>query len=217
MNNAEDEDEDESDDGRDQDPKEKISQDQLTTILQGTKSLAYVPWPSDPSLLVGMRPLSREEVLQGAAAAKRYTDSLGLTDIVVETVEENGRKHTLTWLHLAQRDEWLSVALRRPEGNGKRPLFASAGDLRSKLTTEEVDRLYDMLAEHMSKCMPLTLAEQLGEREEWLAIINDLKKKPEQTTLVGVRPDILRELIYFLISQLPDSLLSKSITSTSSE
>lgn len=190
-------------DDDDEEEKESITADQMATILRGKDAIKYFPWPADENVTVAIRPLSREEVVRGAANGRRAAQSQGLIDVAVAMVEgAGGAKGVITWEDMLMRDEWLSMALRRAD-NPDLPLFRSAQDLRACLTTDEIDILYDILNEHMRQVMPLSLAERMARDEEWHRLISEIKKKPSEIFLAGLQPATLKEFVYFLVAQLP--------------
>ena len=180
------------------------SEDELRMdkIRQGTKAIRWFPWPGAPQKRVAIRALSRLETYQGAASALQALEDVGLNkdDVFQEITLPNGMKEQVRWLDLAQRDEWLCLALRRGDDPNK-PLFTTSNDMRRKLTSQEIGKLYEVLSDHMAQTVPLTVAEQLANKEAWLEIVQTLKKKPEEILLGALPPAMLRELVNFLVEK----------------
>lgn len=175
---------------------------QAEQIKQGVDALVWFPWPADPDTKVCMKPLSREDLYRGASSAREYIREIGLEGEVNEVITlPDGSTKNVYWVELAQRDEWLAISLREGD-DPSQPLFANANDLRAKLTPHEVNRLYEMLGDHMLRVMPMTMAQKLGEQEQYLKLLQHLKKSQGLMELGSLPLNILKELLIFTVEKL---------------
>ncbi len=192
------------DDEEEDEPQEKarLSNDDVEQIKTGIGALKFITWPGTESKRVCLRPLSRRETYLGAAQALQALEDVGLEkdDIFEEIQRADGSVQRVKWLDLAQRDEWLAIALRRAD-DPERPLFTSTDEMRRRLTSPEIGKLYEILADHMLNTVPLTMAEAMGNEEAWMEICNTLKKKPGEILLAALPPNMLRELILFMVEK----------------
>ncbi len=184
------------------DPDPGLDPDQVEEIKQGIDALRWIPWPADPSVKVCLRPLTRKELYEAAAAAKDYIEDVGLKDTVYEeSTMPDGKVVKVYWLDLAHRDELLAIALRNGDDPGK-PLFRNANDLRDKMMSTEINTLYDILGEHMLRVMPLTMAQKMGNEEAYLKLLQYLKKEQGAMELISLPHGILVRLLAFTVEKL---------------
>jgi hypothetical protein len=185
-----------------QSDKNDLIQDQdMGKILCGVDALKHIEWPADPEVQVVLKPLSREEIYQGVSDAAQYVADKGIEGKVYERgVRSDGTEYVVTWEDLIQRDEWIATALRRAD-NPKRKLFASVSDLRRRLTSDEITRLYKLLSEHMRQVAPLTASERMAKDNMYAKLVESLKKKPGEITLASLPRDILEDLVRFMVIQ----------------
>jgi len=176
-----------------------IKDEDMPKILYGVLATREVPWPADPDKTVFLRALTREQIFDGISEASQYIEEKGLTGQVYETyVTDDGKRKEVTCLDMATRDEWIAMAVFKDKALTK-PVFDNARDLRRKLTSQEINRLYEWLAEHMQSVTPLTHAEAMGKSAMYAQLIEELKKKPGLISLDSMPRDILADLVRFMI------------------
>jgi hypothetical protein len=185
-----------------------IKTGQLAKMKAGIGALRWVQWPADPTVKIAIRPLAQEESYLAAAQAQDYAEEVGLQGKVFETVIINDRQVRVMWTDIIMRDEVLSIALRRGD-DPARPLFRNTAELRKRLTGTEIARLYDLWAGHMAECCPLTRAEQLGQEELYMQLLDHLRDSPSAPFLNSCPVDTLRALMRFLAEKCSISLRTK--------
>lgn len=171
----------------------------LDEILARDEDVKIVPWPRRPGVTVGLRLLTDGEMADADAGAREWADGKGL-GVGLDRQRDN---------EFASRyaAEIMIRALVHPES--RQPVVTDVEQLRARVHRQELDlliRAYNDYARDMFADPDALTVEQLGDLVARIRVPFDLA----EGTLNRCAPGVLRRLLHYTVSLLPESTGSES-------
>lgn len=186
-----------------------IDDNTIARILSGRRRIVRVPWPSVPTVSVGLRVLGRLEMSESLAQAHLDAEMLGNGKELPGVVNRCFRdlvvhKAVVRWPPPTSRDEDPEL------------LFSSVEDLRLKVIETDVEQLWDQYAALEKTMAPLQRAEFTGNEPLFQELIDRLGKEPGSPILKLLPRESLETLVVVLVSRMGEPSPQTSSSSGSS-